>query len=90
MSGAGGGGDEYPPEPPSHPVLAAHVETAEDTVLSALMSPEHVVAAVIAAVLTDEHSGMIEVTEDAIVDDKAAHEGSNVEPKLRYELSVVT
>ena len=88
----GGGGGDIPP--PSHPVLAAHVETAEDTVLSALMSPEHVVAEVIAAVLTDEHSGMIEATENAIDDDKPAHVESYVElpggPELRYELSVVT
>ena len=79
------------PEPVvEHPALVAHVETAEDTVLSALMSPEHVVAEVIAEVLTDEQSDVIEPTEDAIDDDKAAHEGSNVEPMPLYELSVVT
>ena len=66
------------------------METAEDTVLSALTSPEHVVAEVIAEVLTDEHVDVTETTEDAIDDDMAAHEGSNVEPKLRYWLSVVT
>ena len=74
--------------------MVAHVEMAEDTVLSALMSPEHVVAEVIAEVLTDEHSGMIEVTVDAIDDDMAAHTESDVElpggAELRYELSVVT
>lgn len=61
------------------------METGPD---SALMSPEHVVAELIADVLT-EQSDVIEAKDDTIDDDMAAHEGSIDAPELAYELSVV-
>lgn len=60
--------------------MVAHVVMVEEAALSALLSAEHVVAELIADVLSPEQSDETVPTEVATVDAMAAHDGSKVAP----------
>ena len=77
------------PDPKVHPTLDAHVLTAEETEFRASLSAEHVVAKLMAAVLTDGQVETMELTAVANEDATPAHKVSPIVPMLAYELSVV-